>query len=294
MASSKKGLNILVTGSNGMLGTSVKKVFKDHNLILTDINELDVRNIQQVMFYTSFKLDVILHLAAETDLIKAQFNPADAYLTNHTGTQNMVELAKTLEIPIVYIGTAGIFDGQKKIYTENDSANPIHHYGRSKYFGEIAVKSYPKHYIVRGGWGMGGGPKIDKKFINKVFKQIQQGQKTLYGIKDIYGNPTYAVDLAKTIKNILESQAEFGTYHSSGKGVASRFEVLKAFVNFLGLSRKLKLIPLTYKEYSKLFPLQTPPTRSEVLSIVKLENTGLSAMRDWQLALSDYAKEFKT
>ena len=289
----KKAKRILVTGASGMLGSAVKKVFKDHFLILTDINELDVRNVHQVMSYAHSNLDLILHLAAETDLIKSQFNPADAYLTNHTGTQNMVELARILDIPLLYIGTAGIFDGRKKVYSETDEPNPLHHYGRSKYFGEIAVRSYPKHYIVRSGWGMGGGPKIDKKFINKVFKQIKQGQKTLYGIKDIYGNPTYTLDLAKTIRKVVESRAEFGTYHSSGKGVATRFDVMKEFINFLGLSKNIQIIPMTFKEYAKLFPLQCPPTNSEVLSTAKIESLGLSQMRDWQSALFDYSKEFK-
>jgi len=113
-------MKILVTGASGMLGSSVKKVFQDHDLILTDSFELDVRNIKQVMLYAGKEPEIILHLAAETDLLKAEFNPVDAYLTNHTGTQNMVELAKILDVPIVYIGMAGIFDGSKKYYVEDD------------------------------------------------------------------------------------------------------------------------------------------------------------------------------
>ncbi len=285
-------MHILVTGCNGMLGSSVKRVFQNHDLILTGSIELDVRNIKQVMQYADRKLDLILHLAAETDHFKAEFNPTDAYLTNHTGTQNMVELARMLNIPIVYIGTAGIFDGKKKSYTEEDKASPINHYGRSKYYGEIAARSYEKHYIVRSGWAMGGGVEIDKKFINKVFKQIRGGAKKLYGIKDVYGNPTYTMDFAKTLKNITEARIPYGVYNSSGKGAASRYEVLKQFIGFLGLSKKLELIPVTYKEYFRLFPLQCPHTRSEVLSIEKLEKTGLSQMRDWREALAGYTKEF--
>jgi len=286
-------MRILVTGSNGMLGNSVRKVFQDHELILTGSIELDVRNIKQVMFYADRNPDLILHLAAETDHFKAEFSPADAYLTNHTGTQNMVELAKILDIPIVYIGTAGIFDGGKKIYTEEDEPNPINHYSRSKYYGECAMKSHKKYYIIRSGWAMGGGPEIDKKFINKVFKQIQAGAKTLYGITDVYGNPTYTMDFAKTVKNIVEAKAEYGIYHATSKGMASRYDVLVAFVNFLGLSNGLKLIPVTYEEYFALFPLQCPHTKSEVLRADKIEKMGLSAMRDWRDSLRDYSREFQ-
>ena len=286
-------MRILVTGASGMLGTSVSKVFQDHDLILTGSLELDIRNIKQVMSYANRKLDLILHLGAETDLSKAEFNPGDAYLTNHVGTQNLLELAKNLNIPIVYIGTAMIFDGRKKAYSENDKANPTNHYGRSKYYGELAVRSYEKHYIIRSGWAFGGGPEIDKKFINKIFKQIRSGAKKLYGIKDIYGNPTYTIDFAKTLKNIVEAKIPYGTYNSSGKGKASRYGVLKAFVDFLGLSKKLELIPVTLNEYLTLFPSGFPYIKNEVLSIKRIEKTGLSQMRDWRVALGDYSKEFK-
>lgn len=286
-------MRILVTGSNGMLGTSVRKVFCDHDLILTASTELDVRNMKQVLSFADRKLDLILHLAAETDLSRAEFNPIDAYLTNHSGTQNMVQLAQILDIPIVYIGTAMIFDGKKKSYNEEDKGSPTNHYGRSKYYGELEVASYQKHYIVRSGWAFGGGPEIDKKFINKIFKQIQMGAKKLYGIKDVYGNPTYTLDFAKTLKNIVEKAAPYGTYNAPGKGVASRYKVIKAFVNFLGLSSKLELIPVTLNEYLTLFPTPFPYIKNEVLSADKIEKTNFSAMRDWQSALHEYAKEFK-
>ena len=285
-------MRILVTGSRGMLGTAVSKVFTNHDLLLTDNTELDVRNVKQVMSYAGKKLDLILHLAAETDLSKAQFNPGDAYFTNHTGTQNMLELAKRLDIPIVYIGTAMIFDGSKISYSEEDKASPTNHYGWSKYYGELAVKSYEKHYIIRSGWAFGGGPKIDKKFINKIFKQIKIGAKKLYAVKDIYGNPTYTIDFAKTLKNITEAKIPYGTYNCPGKGTASRFDVLKAFVGYLGLANKLEVIPVTLNEYLGLFPSSFPFIKNEVLSSNKIEKTGLSAMRDWPLALNDYAKEF--
>jgi len=283
----------LISGSNGMLGHAIREVFKDCDLIFTDSTNMDVRNITQVMSYAEKKPDIILHLAAETDLIKADFNPADAYLTNETGTQNMVLLARTLDIPIIYVSTAGVFDGEKEIYTEEDTPNPIHHYGRSKWYGELVVKEYLKHYILRIGWAMGGGPEIDKKFINKIFKQIKAGKKKLHAITDIYGSPTYTLDFAKTIKNITTSDLPYGLYHSAGNNSASRYDVLKHFVNLLGLSNEIELVPLTCKEFYTLFPLQYTNTKSEVLSIDKLEKTGLSAMRNWQEALSEYAKEYK-
>jgi dTDP-4-dehydrorhamnose reductase len=233
-------------------------------------------------------------LAAETDLSKAETNPADTYLTNHTGTQNMVELARMLDVPIIYVSTAMIFDGKKKSYNEKDRPNPTNHYGRSKYYGELAVRSYKKHYIVRSGWAFGGGPKLDRKFVNKIWKQIDMGAKKLYGIEDVYGNPTYTLDFAKTLKNFVYKTPTYGTYNAPGKGLASRYEVLKEFVSFLGLSNKLEVIPVTLNEYLALFPVRFPTIKHEVLNPRKLERLGLSAMRDWRVALREYAKEFST
>jgi dTDP-4-dehydrorhamnose reductase len=273
-----------------MLGWAVKRVFSDYELILTDSIEMDVRNIKSVMSYKDRKPDLIIHMAAETDHYKAEFNPADAYLTNQTGTQNMVELARSLGIPIVYIGTAGIFDGEKEIYTEEDIPNPINHYGRSKYYGECAVRLYPKHWIIRCGWSMGGGPEIDKKFINKVFQQIQAGATTLYAINNVYGTPTFTPDFAMTMRNIIE-KAPYGIYHATGMGKASRFDVLRVFVKCLGLNH-LTLVSLTYDEFHDKFPLQCPYTKSEVLDISKICELKVSHMRWWQDALAEYAKEF--
>jgi dTDP-4-dehydrorhamnose reductase len=287
-------MKILVTGSKGMLGTAIKEIFANHNLILTDSIELDVRNIKQVLSYASLKPELILHLAAITDHFAAEFNPTDAYFTNYTGTQNMIELARLLDIPIVYISTGGIFDGKKEIYTEDDIPNPINHYSRSKYYGECAIKSYDKYYIIRAGWMMGGGPTIDKKFINKIFTQIKAGKKELYALTNAYGSPTYTYDLAKTIKNLIEKKVPYGIYHSAGSGMASRYDIACAFVHFLGLAEEIKINPMTFDEFHTLFPLQCAYTKNEVLSIEKIRQLGLSAMRDWREALKEYTeKEFK-
>ena len=287
-------MKILITGANGMLGRSVQQVFSlKHELIATDSIELDIRNIKRVMAFASQKPNLILHLAAETDHFKAEFDPSDCYFTNHTGTMNMVELARLLDIPIVYISTGGIFDGSKESYTEEDKPTPLNHYGRSKYYGELAVQSYEKHYIIRNGWAMGGGLNIDKKFINKVFKQIQAGKTTVYGITDVFGNPTHTLDFAKTVHTIIDEEEPYGIYNVAGKGKASRFEVLEAFVDALGLRNKVYIVPVTDKSFRELFPGQVAYTKSEVLSIDKIERNGLSDLRDWRESLIDYAQEFK-
>lgn len=285
-------MRILLTGGRGMLGSAIVEVFKEHELILTGSIELDVRNIKQVLRFKNKKPELIIHTAAETDHVAAEFEPMGCYMINHTGTQNMVELAKSLDIPIIYISTCGIFDGTKESYTEEDNPSPLNHYARSKYYGECAVKNYRKHYILRCGWGIGGGPGVDKKFINKIYQVIQSGVNVFPSISDVYGSPTYHPDLARTIKNLIEAKVKYGIYNC-GSSKASRYEIAKAFVEYLGISDKVKVYPLIFDEFHAIYPYEVIYTKCEVLDITKLDKTGLSAMRDWKIALKEYAELWK-
>ena len=275
-------MKILVTGSNGMVGHAIKEVFKEHQLILTDIAELDVRDYNKVMD-SSYCPDLIIHLAAETNLERCEANPSSAYMTNHTGTMNITLLAKALNIPIVYISTAGIFDGKKEAYTEIDNPNPINHYGRSKWYGELAVLNHRKHWICRAGWMMGGGPEIDKKFVNLVFKQIKSGVEVIYAIDNVYGSPTYTYDLANTIKSMIEN-TPYGIYNTAGHGIASRYDVAVEIVKCLNAD--VRVIPVKdgyFKDFTCI------RSASEVLDTIKLPNS-VSKMRDWHISLKEYMK----
>ena len=105
-------------------------------------------------------------------------NVDDTYLTNTISVENATYIANELQIPILFISTAGIFDGEKELYDDWDIPNPLGHYARSKYLAEKFVTNHAdKYFIFRPGWMMGGGPNKDKKFINKIIKQINKGNK---------------------------------------------------------------------------------------------------------------------
>lgn len=284
-------MRILVTGADGMVGSAIKEVFSDYDLILTDKPQLDVRSLEQVKSCFKKEIDLIIHLAAETDLEFCQDNPAQAYYTNHTGTLNIAHLAHNLHIPLVYIGTAGIFDSTGFGYNENSTPNPLNHYGQSKLYGEYAVIWLSKFYIFRASWMMGGGQSKDKKFVNKIFKQIQNGAKEIYALSDVYGSPTYTVDLALTIHKALEKNIPYGVYHCGGLGSVSRYDVAVEIVKILGL--ETKVIPVT-GDYFKDKGFPCPRSECEVLDNSKLLISGVSCMRFWKDTLKEYlTKEFK-
>ena len=115
-----------------------------------------------------FNPDFLFHVGAHTDLEYCELHEKDAYETNTKSVEYAVSIANDLDIPLLYISTAGIFDGKKDAYDETDQPNPLGHYARSKYLGEVYVQEHSKAFIIcRAGWMMGAGIKKDKKFIQK-------------------------------------------------------------------------------------------------------------------------------
>jgi dTDP-4-dehydrorhamnose reductase len=143
-----EGRRIYMAGSGGMLGEAFHRVFgADSELRCTDIdvNEdwlsfLDFRDFDAYRAdVRAFRPDCLFHLGAHTSLEYCDENPDDAYATNTLAVENAVHIANELDIPLLYISTAGIFDGAKEVYDDWDQPNPLGHYARSKYMGERFV-----------------------------------------------------------------------------------------------------------------------------------------------------------
>lgn len=282
-------MKALVTGGFGMLGEAMQRVFVGHELAFTDLYSLDVRNYYQVIDCIDslpYMPEYIFHLAAETNLELCEIRPDNAYMTNTIGTANIVKLAECLKIPIIYISTAGVFDGRLgRAYDEDDVPNPVNAYGRSKYYGEIIVRQYEKHYIFRMSWAMGGGPKLDKKFVNKIYAFIKRGDKTIYAIKDLYGSPTYMIDVALSIKNLLLGRIPYGTYHLAGKGSASRYDVAKAIVEIL--KEDIDVVAVGEDHFKKSY--FCPRAKNETL---ETKSKWGIYMRDWRESLEQYLRNY--
>src|SRR5262249_28321118 len=159
---------VVITGCGGMLGEAVYAVFQGTCQVLAsdiDVNEpwlerLDGANAADVARYLDrVKPNYILHLAAKTDMEDCELHSEEAYSLNTGGVENVAAYARDHNIPLLYISTAGVFDGQKDEYTEHDTPNPLSVYGKSKYGGELVAKTVPKSIIIRAGWMMGGGPR---------------------------------------------------------------------------------------------------------------------------------------
>lgn len=294
-----KETKIYIAGCGGMLGHSVYELFSDAGIVKAtdiDVNEpwleyADVRDyLSMKESINNFVPDLIINLAAKTDMEECEREPDNAWITNALGAENIALLAEELGVPYIYISTAGIFDGKKEYYNDYDEPNPLSVYAKSKYAGEMFIKQYvSRHYVVRAGWMMGGGPRKDKKFINKIYRQLIDGATELNVVDDKLGTPTYTRDFSFGLLKLAESD-QYGVYNQVCEGSCSRFDVAEEFVRLLGLTEIIRI----NKVSSEFFRHEyfAPRPASEKLNNMKLKARGLNVMRDWKICLQEYSKEF--
>tara|TARA_B110001450_G_scaffold148312_1_gene138658 strand:- start:2250 stop:3161 length:912 start_codon:yes stop_codon:yes gene_type:complete len=290
---------IYIAGSGGMLGEAFYSQFKDDYIIKCtdkDVNEewlsfLDFRDREAyIKDVKEFNPDYLFHLGAYTDLEFCEVNKDDTYSTNTLSVENAVYIANKLNIPLLYISTAGIFDGKQDLYDDWDIPNPLGVYARSKYMGERFVCENANRYVIcRAGWMMGAGPKKDKKFIQKLMKQIKDGAKELHIVNDRDGTPTYTHDFAKTVKKLIEKEF-WGLYNCVCGGQTSRLEVAEELLKIIGKEDEVKINIVTSEYFSKEYFAERPA--SERLLTKKLELRGVSAMRDWRVSLKEYVDKY--
>lgn len=282
-----------------MLGEAFYTQFKgDFELKCTDkdVNEdwlsfLDFRDAEAYeKDVKEFNPDYLFHIGAYTDLEFCEKNADDTYNTNTLAVENAVRIANSLNIPLLYISTAGIFDGKKELYDDWDLPNPLGVYARSKYMGERYVCENADRFLVcRAGWMMGSGPKKDKKFIQKLMKQIKDGNKELFIVDDKDGTPTYTHDFAKNVKLLIEKEY-WGLYNLVCGGQTSRLEVTNELLRLLNLQEEIKVTAVKSDHFKDIYFAERPP--NERLINKKLDIRGLNIMQDWKAALKEYIDNY--
>jgi len=290
---------IYISGCGGMLGSSAfKNLSKKYSLLCSDkkpneewLSYLDFSDYKK---YSSevekFNPEILIHLGALTDLEYCEKNKTEAYINNILSVENAVIIAKKLDIPLVYISTAGVFDGSKEFYNDWDEPNPINVYGETKYQGEVIVKNnLNKYYILRAGWMMGGGVKKDKKFISKILFQIQNGQKNLNIVNDKFGTPTYTDDFINNLELLINTEF-YGTYNMVCEGLTDRLNVTREIINLLKLNKEVKITTVSSDYFKNEFFASRP--LSERLLNTKLNLRSLNKMRNWKICLNEYLEQY--
>ena len=286
---------IYIAGCGGMLGEAFYAQFKDEYVLKCtdiDVNDdwleyLDFRDFDAYRKdVLDFNPDYLFHLGAFTDLEYCELHPSKTYATNTIAVENAVYIANELDVPLMYIGTAGIFDGKKDVYDDWDMPNPLGCYARSKYAGELFVRENASKWLIcRAGWMMGGGERKDKKFVKKIIAQMKDGRKELAVVNDRLGTPTYTHDFARNV-GILIKKEYWGLYNMVCSGETSRLEVAMEIVKILNLEDSIRINPVESQYFRKEY--FAPRPASERLVNTKLKLRKLDMMRDWKVSLKEY------
>ncbi|UCB56955.1 MAG: dTDP-4-dehydrorhamnose reductase [Candidatus Omnitrophota bacterium] len=289
-------MKYLITGANGMLASALCPILTErgNEVISTDINApemnaLDVRDSEGVMsFFRKNRPEVVMHLAAATDMDMCQKNPEDTYAINARGVRNVACACKEVSAEMVYVSTGAVFDGKKDgPYIESDRTNPLNIYGETKLAGEHFLQDIlKKHYIFRAGWIIGGFEK-DIKFVGKTLELLRT-RKELNMVSDRFGSPTCVEDFSRNMLKIVEAGL-YGLYHLVNKGGCSRYDMAKKIVNFLGRD-DIKITPIRNIDY----PSVTPRARTEIMTNHKLQEAGMDDMVSWEKALHNYLEKLKS
>lgn len=289
-------MKILVTGAEGMVGSALCLELRSrgHEVVPTDLRPLtsdmlalDIRDRHAIShLIETVQPAMVMHLAAETDVDRCEQEPSHAYLTNAVGTEYVVGVCRRIGARLLYMSTAGVFDGQQPTpYRETDPPNPVNIYGRTKLAGEVVVQQLGRGYqIVRAGW-MVGGLERDKKFVWKILRLLEE-RREISVVTDKIGSLTFTEDLSRGIATLIDTP-HVGIFHMTNHGICSRYDIACTLVELLG-RRDVVIRPIT----SDGFPLPAPRAPSEAMENFRLRSLGLDAMPTWQEALRTYVRRY--
>lgn len=252
-------MNILVTGSNGQVGSELQFLatqYPNLSFVFVDKEELDITNLTAVStFFEKTVFDYCINCAAYTAVDKAESDQEMAYLVNAIGPKNLAVACKTHNVRLLQISTDYVYHNQQNMpFKEDDATNPQSVYGTTKLAGEqMALENNPETLVIRTSWVYSS---FGNNFV-KTMLRLGKDRNELTIIFDQIGTPTYARDLAKAMLDIVRQKpSEFkGIYHYSNEGVCSWFDFAKAIFDFEKIDCVTR--PIETKDYPT--PAKRPP-----------------------------------
>ena len=277
-------MRILVTGKNGQLGQSIKKIvnkksdnfLNNCDFVFVGRNELDLKSATSInTFFDKNKFDIIINCAAYTKVDKAETDIDQAYLINHLAVKEIALIAQKNNMKLIHISTDFVFDGSKnQSYNETDDASPVNIYGKSKLAGELAIFSIMNSnaIILRTSW-------VYSEFGNNFVKNmllLGSERDKIRVVNDQFGSPTYATDLAEAILKIIHKQLmkeivlKTQIYHFSNEGNISWFDFANEVFSLGNVN--CKVTPISSEQYKT----SAKRPRNTLMSKLKIINSGIS------------------
>ncbi|MGU3395385.1 dTDP-4-dehydrorhamnose reductase [Priestia sp. D51] len=275
---------VLITGANGQLGKELVELFtaKGFEVYGFGRDKMDITNQAQVQeVISTLKPNIVLHSAAHTQVDLAESEPEQAFSINAYGTRNVAVAAEAVGAKLVYVSTDYVFDGTTdEPYNEFSPTSPLGVYGKSKLAGEQFVRDlHSNFFIVRTSWVYG---KYGANFVKTMLK-LGQERKELSVVADQIGCPTYTLDLAHAILELVDTQ-KYGVYHISNSGSCSWYEFAKEI--FKVSDMEVQVNPCTTAD----FPRPAARPANSVFEHMSIKLNNFTSIRHWREALSSFLK----
>ncbi len=273
---------LIVTGANGQLGRAINLQYagsSEYELVNTDVDELDITDIDKVMSFTrSIQPYAIINCAAYTAVEACETQEDLAFRINAIGPRNLSIAASETGAKLMHVSTDYVFDGNgTRPYRETDAVGPQGAYGRTKLAGENFVREFSeRHFIVRTAWLYGDG----KNFVKTMLRLSDTNDKVRV-VKDQVGSPTSAAELAKAIAYLLPTE-NYGLFHGTCEGDCSWAQFAQEIFRLAG--RRTAVEAITSEEYGAAVKR---PAYS-ILENYMLKMTTDFMFADWHDALARY------
>jgi dTDP-4-dehydrorhamnose reductase len=274
---------VLILGHTGKMGSALFTVFnrKEYEIVGKNTSNFDAYNFNSVKkIIENFQPDIVFNTVAFLGIDPCEKEPEKAYKLNTLLPKFLSELSKKYGYLFVHFSTDAVFDDEKQgFYNENDPPNPLNLYGITKFGGDRLVQSIlDKYYIFR--IPVLFGPTLKRnQFVEKMLTRIEKGEKSLRISADIISSPSYSINIAERIRQIISDQLPFGLYHIANEGKASLYDLISEVT--IQLKLNVEIIKCSYEDFDYIGKKNT---------CTPLSSKKIDTLRDWRLAVREYCE----
>lgn len=271
---------LLLFGNTGKMGTAVTTALGDaFDIIGLCSKDVDIADLDAAAdLVTEVAPDVVVNAAAFLGIDACENNPSQAFLTNALFPRRLARLAREGDFTLVHFSTDAVFSGRAgRALTEDDEPDPVNVYGSTKYSADVLIRdAAPKHYVFRLPVLFGENPKRSQ-LVEKLIDKVRGGETTLRVADDVVSNPSYSLDIARTLAQALDEGWDHGLYHVANEGQASLYDLISAVMDGLGIEVAVERASCNDFPSVGAKNLFTP-----------IRSTKIPPMRPWQEALGEY------